>query len=257
MSFYASIAAYYDLLFPFDQAQFRFLETVIDPSCGECPGVRTGEEKLPGHAYLDVGCGTGTMLSALSDRFRKVVGVDGDDGLLALAAEKMLPGEGKKAEFLDEDMLELEEVLAEDEFDFITCLGNTLPHLTRPTDIQASLASVCNLLENNGVFVFQIINYDRVLSQGLRGLPPIETEGVTFERHYSAVKPDGTIDFSTALIDPSKDVEIRNSIPLFPITKAQMEGFLKAAGFGRWTFYGDWSGSPWNPESFMLIGVCS
>lgn len=257
MSFYSSIAAYYDLLFPFDQAQFRFLETVIDPSCGECPGVRSGEEKLPGHAFLDIGCGTGTMLSALSGEFKKVVGVDGDEGLLALAAEKMLPGEGKKAEFLDEDMLELEEVLGEDEFDLVTCLGNTLPHLTRPADIHKLLTSACNLLENRGSFVFQIINYDRVLTQDLRGLPSINKEDVTFERYYSEPKADGTIDFDTVLTDPEHKVEIRNSIPLFPITKAQMEEFLKASGFGRWTFYGDWAGNPWTPDSFMLIGVCS
>lgn len=257
MSFYSSIAAYYDLLFPFDQAQFRFLETVIDPACGECPGVRAGEEKLPGHAFLDIGCGTGTMLSALSDRFKKIVGVDGDEGLLALAAEKMLPGEGKKAEFLDESILELEEVLGEDEFDLITCLGNTLPHLTKPTEIHACLSSACNLLENGGVFVFQNINYDRILNNNLRGLPTIAKEDVTFERYYSEPRPDGTVTFDTILTDPEHDAEIRNSIPLFPITKSQMEQFLKGAGFGRWAFYGDWAGSPWTPESFMLIGVCS
>ncbi len=257
MSFYSSIAAYYDLLFPFDQAQFRFLETVIDPSCGECPGVRYGEERLPGHAYLDIGCGTGTMLSALSPEFKKVIGVDGDESLLALAAEKMLPGEGKKAEFLDEDMLELDEILGEDEFDLITCVGNTLAHLTKPTDIHRFLSSTRGLVQNGGVFVFQIINYDRILTRDIRGLPSITKEDVTFERYYSEPKSDGTIDFDTVLTDPQHDVEIRNTIPLFPITKGQMTEFLKAAGFGRWAFYGDWMGNPWTPESFMLIGACS
>ncbi len=256
MSFYSSLATYYDLLFPFDQGQYRFLEAVIDPACGECPGVRTGEEPLGGHAFLDVGCGTGTLLSALSDRFNKVVGVDSNQSLLALAAEKMLPGEGKKAEFLCEDMTEIEEILAEDEFNLITCMGNTVAHLTKPLEMQKFFSSLYNLLENNGVFVFQTINYDRVLRDGLRGLPSIVKDDVSFERYYSLPGPDGTITFDAILTDAERDLEFRNSLALFPVTKTQLEAFLKGAGFGRWTFYGDWSGAPWTQDSFMTIGVC-
>lgn len=256
MSFYSSIAAYYDLLYPFDETQYRFLETVIDPACGECPGVRTGESALASRAYLDVGCGMGTLLSALSDRFHRLVGVDNDEALLALAAKKLLPGEGKKTELLDEDMCELKEVLKEDEFNLVTCMGNTLAHVTKPAKIVEFLSSVFDMLENDGAFVFQSINYDRILAAGIRALPTLTQADVTFERRYSLPGDDGTIIFETLLQDTRNDVEIRNAIPLFPITKEQLEGFLRAARFGRWTFYGDWAGTPWTPDSFLLIGVC-
>lgn len=257
MSFYTSIAPYYDLLFPFDDTQVRFLETVIDPSVARCAGVRPGAAPLPRHGYLDLGCGTGTFLSAFSDRFKRLVGIDNDPGILALAAEKLLPGEGKKVELLDESLLALETILHEDEFSLITCLGNTLPHLTAPGEIAEAFRLVRNHLGSGGAFVFQTINYDRILEKALRGLPTISRGEITFERFYSLPGNDGLIDFDTILSDPEKEIEIRNSAKLFPLKKKQAEDWLSAAGFTSIVFYGDYTGAPWTNESYLCVGVCS
>ena len=69
-------------------------------------------------------------------------------------------------ELLKESIRDLDTVFRDDEFSCITCLGNTLPHLVGPGAIQETLASVARHLERDGVFVFQTINYDRILDQG-------------------------------------------------------------------------------------------
>lgn len=247
MSFYSRLAEHYDLLFPFDELQFSFLEKVLDRDGSVAP-----------HRYLDIGCGTGTMLSAFSDRFAQVYGLDLDPSLLALAAQKMLPGEGKKVDLLEGDMRNLRGFFPEEEFSFITCLGNTLVHITSSAAIIDFLLSVRSIMEGQGVFVFQIINYDRILDQGIRGLSPIVTEGISFERYYSLPKENGLIDFDTVLNDTEEEGdEVTATVELYPVRKEEMERSLLSAGFTKCTFYGDFNGSSWKPDSLLLIGVCS
>lgn len=243
MSFYSSIAPYYDLLFPFDETTYRFVLSEV--------------ERTSGRSWLDAGCGIGTLLSALSDRFHSVVGLDTDPELLKLAAKKMLPGERKKVELLEESIADLDTVFPEDEFSLITCLGNTLPHLTEPAVLAAFFDSVKTHLESRGRFVFQTINYDRILAEGLRGLPTIERGEVTFERYYSLPNEKGLIEFSTVLTDPENSREIRNTVSLRPLSKKAMDDALAHAGLRSCAFYADFTGSPWREDSYLTVGVVS
>jgi SAM-dependent methyltransferase len=201
----------------------------MDPSRAAVPGLRSSAVDVSRRAYLDVGCSTGTLLSAFSDRFDKLVGIDLDPELLKLAAKKMLPGERKKVELLEEDARALPHC-SRGGISLVTCLGNTLPHLTGPGEVGKFLSSVRDLLERDGVFVFQTINYDRVLDGGLRGLPTIERGEVSFERYYSALRDDGLIDFDTIFTDPENEIEEKYSFPLVPIrrNKSRMH---RAGGF--------------------------
>lgn len=257
MSFYSSIASWYDLLFPFDETQFNFLASVLDPGSCPCPGLRAGNTPVSRQKYLDIGCGTGTMLSAFSDRFKHLCGLDSDPALLAIAAKKLLPGEGKKVDLLEGDMINLFSLFHDEEFSFITCLGNTIPHLRSPDNMLQFFKSVRELLGLDACFVFQVIGYDRILDSHERGLPTIERGDISFERYYSEPKQNGMIDFDTILTDPENDVEIRNSIELFPVRQKQIDDFLSSAGFTNRCYFGDFLGAPWTPESSLLVGVCS
>ncbi len=256
MQFYSSIAPFYDLIFPYDEQQIAFLKFAADPQAGTYITVRSGKRPVSRHRMLDIGCGTGTVLSAFSDRFKNLVGVDADSELLKLAAEKVYPGEEKKFELLLEDMSSLESLFPEEEFSMICCLGNTLVHATNPGKLQHMLKTVRSMLETDGVFIIQIINYDRVLDSGMRGLPTIESGETTFERYYSALKDDGLIDFTATLSVPDKEVEITNTVPIIPLRKKSLQGMLADAGFVSVDFYGDYSGEPWVPESYLTIAVC-
>lgn len=256
MEFYSAIAPYYDLLFPFDEGVAAFLSSAVDPSRAAVPGLRSSAEEVSRRAFLDVGCATGTLLSAFSDRFDKLVGIDLDPELLKLAAKKMLPGEGKKVELLEEDARALPQLFPEEEFGLVTCLGNTLPHLTGPGEVGRFLSSVRGILERDGIFVFQTINYDRVLDGGLRGLPTIERGEVSFERYYSALRDDGLIDFDTIFSDPENEIEEKHSFPLVPIRRKHIEECVAQAGFSWHRLFGGFDGSPLAGDSFLIVGVC-
>jgi len=243
MSFYTSIASYYDLIFPYDEEEIHFLENVI----------RNIRDR---RGYLDIGCATGTFLAEFADRFDSLVGLDLDRELLRLAGEKLFPAECKKTELLEEDMMNLGRILPDKVFSLATCLGNTIPHLVLPGQIELFLRQVFDRLEAGGVFVFQTINYDRILQKGIRGLPTIERGEVTFERYYSAQKQNGLIDFDTILVDPERSVELRNSIELNPVRKKALEEALETAGFGLNHFFGDYAGGTFDSDSYLLIGVC-
>jgi SAM-dependent methyltransferase len=82
-------------------------------------------------------------------------------------------------------------------FSLVTCLGNTIPHLTSREDIAVFFSSAFACLEPGGSFIFQIVNYDRVLDFAVRNLPLIARDGISFDRLYSAPYDSGLIDFNT------------------------------------------------------------
>ncbi len=256
MSFYTSIAPWYDLLFPFDEEQCAFINQALDPGPSGNAGVRAGKNPVARHSFLDVGCGTGTVLSYFTDRFERIVGLDMDTTLLSLAAKKVLPGEGKKVDIIEGDMNLLHTYFPQEEFSLITCLGNTLAHASGPEALVGIFGSIRGLLETDGVFVFQTINYDRILDTLARGLPTIERGEVSLTRLYSLPKQNGMIDFDTILTDAETETEIRNGVELFPARKRQLQEYLAGAGFGDIRFFGDFAGNDWTPESYLCIGVC-
>ncbi len=256
MPFYSSIAPWYDLLFPFDEEQFSFLNHALHPGPAGNALVRAGKEPVPRHAFLDIGCGTGSVLSSFTDRFDRVVGLDMDTSLLSLAAKKVLPGEVKKVDIIEGDMNMLRTYFPQDEFSFITCLGNTLAHARGSESLVAILSSIRELLETDGVFVFQTMNYDRILDTHARGLPTVERGEVSLTRLYSLPKQNGLIDFDTILSDPEMDTEIKNTVELYPVRKSQFDEYLSGAGFKDVRFFGDFSGKAWAPDASLCIAVC-
>lgn len=242
MSSYSGIAPYYDRIFPWDEGEISFLRSIFHSTTRR--------------SWLDVGCATGTLLSEFSREFEVLSGLDLDADLLEIADEKLSAKEIENVELYEADMREILRLFPGFEFSAVSCLGNTLPHLSG-SEIAEFFRDVRTLLEPDGKFVFQIINYDRVLDGNVRSLPTIEGDCFKFERHYSPLREDGRLDFEIALDNPEQGVEIRETMPLYPARKAEIERLLVSSGFSECAFYGDYAGNDWKPDSMLLLGVCS
>lgn len=160
MSFYESIADYYEKIFPLNKAQLDF--------------VKNSFEETSSLSALDIGCGIGSLSFELSKLFREVTAIDLDASMLEKAKKK----HGKNIHFQKLNMLGIEKEFGREAFDAILCFGNTLVHLDGSDEIFDFFKQSKRVLKKNGKLLFQIIQYDRIIDQNIKGLPTIENNEI-------------------------------------------------------------------------------
>jgi glycine/sarcosine N-methyltransferase len=239
MDFYQSISAYYDRIFPTDAKTLSFLDS----------------RAQPGSRILDIACGTGGYSIALAERGHRVTGIDLDGAMIRCARSKAGDVDGAP-DFRIMDMLSLAEAL-DPGFDLLFCIGNSLVHLETDEQIGQLLSDCRTLLQPQGFLIVQIINYDRILAQGLTGLPTLRDDGAALEflRSYEPDPGGKVVIFRTELRvggDEDRRV-IRNQIPLRIITSEQLMRLVRAAGFRGLELFGGFDGRPFDSECLPLI----
>jgi glycine/sarcosine N-methyltransferase len=231
--FYTAWAEHYDAVFP--------------------PGPKPGfvaTRFAPGARLLDLGCASGGMAFALAERGFAVHGVDLDPALVARAEARLRVQPSPGVSFAVGDMLALPPSLQP--FDGALCLGNTLVHLLDRRDRLAALGAVADRVVEGGALLVQIVNYDRVLALGLDRLPTIEREGLRFERRYHDLTPV-SLRFEARLELPGGGPPLTVEQPLVPLTRAALDGELRAAGWAPQAWFGGYGAEPWAPDSFGCI----
>ncbi|HUX12298.1 MAG TPA: methyltransferase domain-containing protein [Spirochaetia bacterium] len=178
--FYRLLSRYYDELFPREESIVEFLR-----------------EQLRGRRrVLDIGCATGTYSCALAAAGHKVTGIDSDASMIERAnAIVSCP-----AVFVVGDMRRIRE-LAPGPWDAICCIGNTLVHLSSRVELARFLTDVRGVLTPGGLFVAQIVNFDRILDSGIRALPALPGREASMEREYSDLDEEGRISFRATIRD--------------------------------------------------------
>jgi glycine/sarcosine N-methyltransferase len=233
MNFYTSISSHYDAIFPVDAAEVSFIAKRL-----------TGRKSV-----LDIGCGTGNKTVHYARAGRKVIAVDADPAMIA-RAESTYAAPGVSYQVLS--MLELDQKFPPCRFDALLCLGNTLVHLPRPEQIREMIVKMAGLLQDGGLAIIQILNYDRILSQKITALPLLETEHIRFERFYA--RQETEMRFVTKLVVKETGEEIDNDIPLYPLRRGELDERLQSSGFWRTEYYGG-GGEPFTDDSFVLFAL--
>ena len=98
----------------------------------------------------DIGCGTGTMCSILSDRGYDMIGIDSSASMLNVAREK---SEGKDILYLLQSMTEFE---LYGTVDVCLSLLDSVNYLTDDDDFDRLIKLVKNYLNPGGLFIFDI-----------------------------------------------------------------------------------------------------
>ena len=236
MKFYQRIVPYYSSIFPLNPDQVSF---VLEHQKVNKEGV-----------LLDVGCALGELAQHLANHFTKIEAIDLDDEMIKMARQS---NSKPFVDYRTVDMLSIGSQFKPKHFDIISCFGNTLVHLSNPLQVFDFFSQVEALLKTGGNFLFQIINYDRILEQEISSLPTIENHKIRFERHYRYIESSGTIEFKTHLLVKIGNKNIRNKVLLYPLRKQEVKQMLEENGFENVKFYGDFKKAKLTKNSVSLV----
>ncbi len=237
---YESIADYYDEIFPLNEVRTAFIGSLF-------------RREKP--VILDVGCATGELALALSKMGHRVTGVDLNEAMIARALDKP---RGIKAacEFIVKDMTAIGTAFPPGTFDGVLCFGNTLVHLPDLPAITRFFKDSRRLLKPGGITALQIVNYDRILSQGIPHLPVLETPNLVFlrEYHFDTDQKKRIRFHSTLTLKPGGQA-IENNEYLYPLTFRELNDILAETGWTVLNFYGNDRQSAYSLDSTALIAV--
>jgi 2-polyprenyl-3-methyl-5-hydroxy-6-metoxy-1,4-benzoquinol methylase len=199
-----------------------------------------------------VGCGTGSLIVSLARVFRKTAGLDPDEAMLGSARRKASAA-AVGTLLMQAGMLDLTRELDPMSVDRLLCFGNTLPHLANDEEVTGFIRQAAQIIKPDGKIIIQIINYDRILDQKQVGLPTIENDEFSFERHYSYPENPTHVQFQTRLILKSSGEIIENEVPLLAIRPTRLRWILADSGFSGFEEFGSFKKDPFTPNSQPFI----
>jgi glycine/sarcosine N-methyltransferase len=207
---------------------------------------------------LDAACGTGMHVVELSQRGYKAYGADSSKPMILKAIENAVNFD-VHAEFKTIGFGELKQAFKRNgdspNFDAILCLGNSIPHITDPQELENALADMRASLNQEGFLLIQNRNFDAVVFTHQRWMEPQSYRGKDgewiFLRFYD-FKPNGKINFNILTLHRSENPgweQNVQSIELYPWQSTTLLESLKQAGFKHFTCFGDMEGNPFQPEN--------
>jgi SAM-dependent methyltransferase len=219
--FYDSLAPDYDLMTSFDD---RFAR--------ERPWFEAIVSKFGIRSALDAGCGTGFHSILLSRLGVTVAGVDASPAMVARARENARRL-GSAVTLHTGGFDEISRITSGTigGYDAVFCLGNSLSHLLTDAAIAAALVEFRSVLRPGGVLVLQLLNYERILTEGKELQGRREAGGTTFERRYAY--HGETVTFTLSRGGKSESVRLR------PLTRDLLGNALARAGMEQVGVFGD------------------
>ena len=227
--FYTRFSAVYDQIFPLISVKKDFIEAFI-----------ASKESL-----LDIGCATGELVKLAQGHNLRAAGFDLDEKMITIALNKNL-------HVWQMDMVHLNTV--SEKFDAITCVGNTLAHLESLEALDAFFKDTKALLTDSGQLLIQVVNYHKILKQGINQLPTLynHNKRISLERRYEG--NDSKLHFKNILT--ISKIQYHSSVELYPFSPQQIREAASKYKFKIINEYGSYQGDGFNPtDSFQYILV--
>ena len=141
-------------------------------------------------------------------------------------------------------------------FDAVTCIGNSLPHLLDDSALHACLTDFADLLVPGGTLVIQNRNYDRLLRERQRFMPPVsrsEEEGETLllritEFPAAGARNDEAVSYTIVTLRKRGGAwtMAERTTPLRALRRATLKAALDRAGFTSVRVYGSYAFEPYD-----------
>ncbi|MCL4377076.1 MAG: methyltransferase domain-containing protein [Actinobacteria bacterium] len=157
---------------------------------------------------LDIGCGTGHHVQFFSSYAEKITAIDPSEEMLAYAKENII--KAKNIELFNGGFEDIGRLPAA-KYDIITCLGNTISLLENRRNIKLALKSVKNILANNGLVIFQFLNFEpEVIEKNRYYQPKVaikDGKKYIFMKHFEFGKVKTRADFMIIILDGQDKME--------------------------------------------------
>jgi len=229
----------------------------------EGPFLRRQLERAPDASVLDVGCGTGEHVAFFAEAGARAVGLDPSESMIEAARTHEAEGRGR---FVLGAAADARRLLGDEPpFGLALCVGNVLPHVQDEMALAAFLEAVRDVLLPRGRLVVQLLNYERILSTGVRHLPLDVRAGdgaeeIVFLRLMKPLVGGRMLFFPTTLVlDPEAEEPVRvkgaKRVELRAWTRPELETAFFGAGFDV-AWYGDVEEGPYDPAASQdLVAV--
>lgn len=219
---YQILSQYYDQLFTYSPKVKEFLSHFVTKDVNA----------------LDLGCGTGRLTHDLYDLGMNVIGIDLDHHMIDIAKAKY--------PYITFKELNMLHGFSNPPYELITCFGNTIPHLNKEELIEI-FSLIQKHLSNQGFFIIQTLNYNRILKEKLKSLKPLQYENIHLSRNYQYY--DDHIIFRT-LLDDGKNV-YENETKLYPYRYIDYKEVTDKFDL-HVEVCGDLDFSPFNDQSYYM-----
>ena len=203
---------------------------------------------------LDAACGTGQHATALAKKGLRVSGADLSAPMIELA-EKHAAAAGVELDLRTVGFGGLAPAFGISAFDAVLCLGNSLPHVLHPSDLQAALIDFAACLRPGGLLLIQNRNFDSVMKNQQRWIEPQsyrdEKEEYLFQRFYD-FEANGLIRFNIVTLKRPLGGEWTSSTAstfLTPQLSTDLHQLLDRSGFTEIETFGSMAGEPFDPAS--------
>jgi SAM-dependent methyltransferase len=143
-------------------------------------------------------------------------------------------------------------------YDAVLCLGNSLPHLLSPAEIERALADFAACLRPGGLLLIQNRNFDSVMLKRERWMEPQSYQDLDeigaprewlFLRFYDFL-PNRLIEFHILTLQRQGGGAWQQRIDsthLYPLQSPELHKALHDSGFETVTLYGGMNASPFDP----------
>ncbi|GGA68874.1 class I SAM-dependent DNA methyltransferase [Ornithinibacillus halotolerans] len=106
---------------------------------------------------VDLGCGTGEITVQLSEKY-SITGVDFSTDMLAIAEQKAMESK-QKIDWVHQDIRNLSGLSG---YDLAVSYCDVINYITSESDVQKVFSNVYELLNNNGIFIFDVHSLSHV-----------------------------------------------------------------------------------------------
>jgi len=191
-----------------------------------------------GSRILDVACGTGTLTLALKNLGYDIFGLDLSADMLVVAKEKA-DHFGADINFIQRDMKELDGLQG---FDCALIALDSLNYLTNATDVQHTIAEIYQLLNPEGIFIFDVHTPHKMLNTLKDYLFVENDDNLTYIWHVEAGEQPLSVVHELTMFTKNNDGSYSKFLETHQqrtFEMAQYENWLADAGFEVKTRDGD------------------